>query len=238
MAESKLAASGKQRLADILYGQILEQIVAGKLEEGDRLPSENQICQTWSVSRPTVREALMRLQADGLVITRQGSGTYVRKRPSELLTRLVAVSDVAGLLRCMEVRNALEGQAAGLAAQRRTPAQMDAISQASASFAAALEAGGSASEADFGFHIAVADASGNGMFVDILDLLGSRIKYTMTVNLGITQATSKERARRVLGEHQAIVEAIARGDTEIATLTMRYHLHCARQRVIDGQALT
>lgn len=235
MPASVAAPNGKQRLVDILYGRILERIVSGELKEGDRLPSEHQICQQWNVSRPTVREALMRLNADGLVTARQGAGTFVSRRPSDLLTRLAVVSDVPGLLRCLEVRNALEGQAAGLAAQRRTPEQMHGIAAALEALGRTLDSGVVSAEEDFAFHLAVAGASGNGMFVDILQLLGSQVKHAMGVALGITQATSRERAQRVFAEHKAVVDAIARGDAEGAGLCMRFHLHRARQRVIDGQ---
>lgn len=231
----KLVTQGKQRLVDVLYGQILEQIVSGALQEGDRLPSEHQICQQWNVSRPTVREALMRLRADGLVMARQGAGTFVSKRPSDLLIRLATVSDVPGLLRCMEVRSALEGQAAGFAALRRTPEQMAAIERALHTLGSALDGGAASAEEDFAFHVAVAEASGNGMFVGILQLLGAPVKHAMSVALGITQATSRARGDRVFSEHQAVAEAIAAGDVDAATLCMRHHLHRARQRIMDRQ---
>ncbi len=235
MTDLKLVPQRRERLADMLYGQILQQIVSGVLKEGDKLPSENQICQTSQISRPTVREALMRLHADGLVTTRQGSGTFVQKRPSDQLTRLAKISDIAGMLRCMEVRIALEGQAAALAAQRRTPAQMDHISETLKALQTAFETGVLPAGQDFAFHMAVARASGNGMFAELLEALNETIKHAMTVALGITRTGSKERARRVFEEHEAIAEAIASGDAEAAGLAMRYHLHRSRQRMTDGQ---
>ncbi|MGD0106464.1 MAG: FadR/GntR family transcriptional regulator [Rhodopila sp.] len=225
----------KERLADLLYGQILEQIMSGALKEGDKLPSENQICQSSQLSRPTVREALMRLHADGLVTTRQGSGTYLQKRPSDHLTRLAKVSDIAGMLRCMEVRIALEGQAATLGALRRTSSQMDDISDRLRALGAAFDAGSVPAQTDFAFHLAVANASGNTMFAELLEALNETIQHTMTLALGITRDGSKERGRRLFDEHEAIAEAIADGDAEAAGLAMRYHLHRSRQRVTDGQ---
>jgi DNA-binding FadR family transcriptional regulator len=235
MTVLNLVPSRKERLGDQLYGQILQQIVSGALKEGDKLPSENEICRSFQVSRPTVREALMRLHADGLVTTRQGSGTFVLQRPSDRLTQLAEVSDVAGMLRCLEVRIALEGQAATLAAQRRTPAQLDRISAALSALRSAFETGTVAADLDFAFHLAVAAASGNRLFADVLQTLNETIRGAMTVALGITRTGSKDRARRVVEEHEAIEEAIARGDAEAAGLAMRYHLHRARQRVTDGQ---
>src|SRR5271165_1237857 len=159
MSGLKLVPRRKERLGDHLYGQILEQIVSGALSEGDKLPSEHQICRSFQVSRPTVREALMRLHADGLVTTRHGSGTFVQKRPSDHLTRLAKVSDIAGMLRCLEIRIALEGQAASLAAQRRTPNQMDHISESLAALQVAFKGAAVPARADFEFHLAVAKAS-------------------------------------------------------------------------------
>ncbi len=209
--------------------------MSGALNEGDKLPSENQICRSFQVSRPTVREALMRLHADGLVTTRQGSGSYVQRRPPDQLMRLAKVSDIAGMLRCLEVRIALEGQAAMLAAQRRTPNQMQDITAALAALQAAFEDGSVPAQADFDFHRAVASASGNALFAELLEMLNEIIQQAMTVALGLTRVGSKDRARRVVEEHEAIAEAIARGDAEAASLAMRYHLHRARQRVTDGQ---
>jgi DNA-binding FadR family transcriptional regulator len=231
----KLEPRRREKLGDQLYGQILEQIVSGALREGDKLPSEHQICQLFQVSRPTVREALMRLHADGLVSTRQGAGTFVQKRPSGHLTRLADISDIAGMLRSLEVRSALEGQAAALAARRRSAEQLAAITDALTALRAAFDGGDIPARADFAFHRAVADASGNALFADLLEALHAPIEHAMTVALGITRTGSRERARRVVEEHEAIAEAIASGDAEAAGLAMRYHLHRSRLRVTDGQ---
>jgi GntR family transcriptional repressor for pyruvate dehydrogenase complex len=235
MNDLRLVPRPRERLGDQLYGQILEQIVSGALKEGDKLPSENQICQAFGVSRPTVREALMRLHADGLVTTRQGSGTVVQKRPSEHLTRLAKVSDVAGMLRCQEVRIALEGESARLAALRRTTVETEGIGAALDALRVAFDGSGVPADADYAFHLAIARASGNNLFADILEMLNKTVQHAMTVALGITRTGSKERARRVVEEHEAIAEAIARGDGEAADLAMRYHLHRSRQRMMDGQ---
>lgn len=235
MSGLSLVPGRKERLGDQLYGQILEQIVSGALKEGDKLPSENQICRSFNVSRPTVREALMRLHADGLITTRQGSGTFVQRRPPDHLIRLSDGAGVAGMLRSLEVRIPLEAQAAALAARRRTTAQMDRIIRAMGALRAAFETGEVPPARDFEFHMTVAAASGNPLFGEVLHTLEQAIQGAMSVALGITRTGSRDRARRVVEEHEAIVDAIARQDQEEAALAMRYHLHRARQRVTDGQ---
>ena len=235
MAGLKLQPKRKERLGDQLYGQILEQIVSGTLKEGDKLPSEKELCLMFEVSRPVVREAMMLLQADGLVVARQGSGTYVQRRPPQGLIALAGASDVAGMLRCYELRVPLEGEAAALAAKRRTPEQLEQIKAALDELRRAIETRSPASAADFAFHRAVAEASCNDMFVSILETLHGAIDNSMTVALNITAQGSAERSRRVLDEHSRIYDAIAMSDPEAANLAMRYHINRARQRITDQQ---
>lgn len=225
--------SGSARLADQLYGHLLEQIVSGALAQGDKLPSENALCKTHGVSRPIVREALLRLQADGVVHTRRGVGSFIRRRPPQGLIQFTEPSDVAGLLRCFEVRLPLEGATARLAAERISPRSHAAIDQALSHLSAAMDGAQNAEDADFGFHLAVAKAAGNDFFVDILTSLHGAVSRSMRVALGITQAGSKDRIRRVYEEHVGVRDAIVSQDGEAADLAMRYHLHRARQRITD-----
>ena len=95
---------------------MLELIAAGQIAEGDKLPSEHQISQRFSVSRPVVREALARLRDDGIIVARHGIGSFVRRRPPQGLIDYAGADDVAGLMRCMEARLAVEPAAVG-----RTP---------------------------------------------------------------------------------------------------------------------
>jgi len=120
----------QSKLADQLYEQILDRIVNGGLAVGGKLPSESQLGELFGVSRPVVREALSRLQADGVVISRHGSGSYVQRRPNQAFALLAPTGDVANLMRCMEFRIALEGEAASLAARRRTEADLTRLEKA------------------------------------------------------------------------------------------------------------
>lgn len=221
------------RLADQLYGQLLEKIVAGELIEGDKLPSENEISRTYGISRPVIREALMRLQADGLVYSRQGVGSFVKSRPPEGLIQFAEPSDVSGLLRCFEARMPFEGAAAGLAASRATSHDIENIESSLIQLEAALEGDGLADQADFNFHMAVAKATGNDFYVSILGTLNAAINSGMQVALQITKGGSQDRMQKIRDEHRAIFDAISSGDVTAADLAMRYHIHRARTRVTD-----
>ncbi|AUG55552.1 FadR/GntR family transcriptional regulator [Thalassospira marina] len=233
MAGLKLKIQKREKLADQLYGQILEQIVSGNLAEGAKLPSENEICASFGVSRPVVREALRKLQTDGLVFARQGVGSFVKKRPPQGLIEFAQAADVAGLLRCFEARIAIEGETARLAAERAGTRHHKEIEHALRTLEKGIGSGGIANEADFDFHLAIARASGNDIFVTMLNSLHSVIAGSMGVALSITRTGSKERAQKVCSEHQQIFDAILGRDAAAADLLMRYHLMQARQRVTD-----
>lgn len=234
MSNLILVPEKKERLGDRLYGQILEQIASGTLRPGDKLPSENKLCELFNVSRPVVRQALVRLQADGMVLTRKGLGTVVRNSPPEGLTRFSQPSDVAHMLRCLELRLAIEGEAAAWAATRHSLPELKRIGRALELLEQQIQDGAITASADFAFHQAVAAASGNILFEQVLQSLDDAIRRGMVIALGLTKERSPERARRVLDEHRAIYDAIGRHDAQGASLAMRYHLDRVRQRVTDG----
>jgi DNA-binding FadR family transcriptional regulator len=182
-----------------------------------------------------VREALLRLQADGLVATRKGVGTVVQNAPPEGLTRFSQPGDVAHMLRCLELRLAVEGQAAAWAATRHTAAELRRLGRAMDAFEEQMRIGGLTASADFAFHQAVSAASGNILFEQVLQSLDDAIRRGMVIALGLTKERSPERAQRVIDEHRAIYDAIARRDGQGAELAMRYHLDRVRQRVTDGK---
>lgn len=223
----------RDRLADAVYGRLLEAIVSGRYEVGDRLPAETDLAETFEVSRPVIREALNRLQADGLVTARQGAGTFVARVPPRQIVKLAPRASIAGILRAFEVRIALEGQAARLAAERRSSAELAALGTALEAMRKAMEEGKPAQEADFAFHRAVAMASGNHAFAEILDNLGGTVAAGMTVALNITRHGTRLRTERVIDEHVRIYEAIAASEPDSAELAMRYHIDQARKRLTD-----
>lgn len=228
-----LVLARRQRLGDQLYGQILEQIVSGRLAEGARLPPETEICRLFGVSRPVVRQALQRLRADGLVQARQGSGTFVLARPSERLASFVDPGAVAALMRCLEVRIGLEGAAARFAAERRSARELEAIVISHEALRAQATTGGMSAETDLCFHAAVAAASGNTYFSRLLQVIQLELQRFMTLSLNLTRTGSRLRADQVLHEHRLILEAIRGQDGEAAENAMRFHIIQARRRMID-----
>lgn len=220
------------RLADQLYEQILEQIVSGRLPEGARLPSEKELCRLFEVSRPIVREALLRLNVDGLVVSRRGSGTYVRRRPAPNFMDLVGGSNVADLFRCWELRIPVECEATYFAAQRRTAADLAAIRQTLEEFKGLFDTSAVGNEADLRFHRAVAAASGNDLFVSILESLRDSIDKGMKLAHKLSWADNHVRLKKIFAEHVQVFDAIAASDAEGARDSMRNHIENARERIL------
>ena len=194
------------------------------LSVGDKLPSENEISERYGVSRPVVREALLRLRADGLVTAHQGLGTFVSHQPAPRLKTFSDVEHVSAYLRAQEVRVALEGDAARLAALRRTDEQLRKIEEAHQAFAESLAQGRMSAEADLAFHASIAEASGNDFYLGVLESIHDSISGFMRLTLSLTRTGSRQRAQTVLDEHATILAAIRAQDGEHARVAMQFHL--------------
>jgi GntR family transcriptional regulator, transcriptional repressor for pyruvate dehydrogenase complex len=221
-------------LAQSVVEALQAPIRDGRVEPGTKLPSEGQVMAAFGVSRTVVREALSKLQAAGLVATRHGVGTFVVGRGDEASFRigpqqLETLRDVIALL---ELRIGVETEAAGLAAQRRTPANLALMRQALDEIAAAVAAGRDAVAADFRFHSEIARATQNAHFSNLLDTLGARIIPRSRLDPSATRLDEAHLAylRIVNSEHESIHDAIARQDADGARAAMRTHLVNSRER--------
>ncbi len=210
-----------------------DRIREGRLQPGDKLPTESAVMAEFEVSRTVVREALSKLQAAGLVETRHGIGTFVLglgPAPGFKLTpdQFSTLHDVIAVL---ELRIGIETEAAALAAQRRTAANLQALRAALDAMEAAIAAGGDAVAADYQFHLEVARATQNSHFSELMRTLGGMI--IPRARLDDSEALTAERRqylRRVNGEHESIFDAISSQDGEAARAAMRTHLANSRER--------
>ena len=220
-------------LADQVYALLLGAIDAGAYSSGERLPSESELSRSYGVSRPILREALMRLKADGFVVSRQGAGTFVARRPPDKLMALARVQDVARYLRTYEIRSALEGQGAWFCALRRTEKELAEIEAAHRDLLTALSVGAAAAKLDFAFHRSVAKSSGNDLFVELLDALNELVIGGMSLGVGVNQEVPPASLNRIAEEHTRILEAVQACEPESAKLAMQYHIDQAKRRLTD-----
>lgn len=227
------AEARRPKLADRVVEAIRARILDGSLVPGSQLPTEGRLCEEHGVSRTVVREAVARLAADGLVTPRQGAGVFVNERPGTDVGALLAEisGKVSMVLNVLEVRMAVEIEAAALAAQRRSASQEARMFEAFNTFANDLRAGRPTGAADFAFHRAIAEATNNPFYVEILDVLGRRtIPRDLVTMVSSRLLQSQEYQERLQAEHGAILAAISDGDSDSARDAMRRHLSASRRR--------
>jgi GntR family transcriptional regulator, transcriptional repressor for pyruvate dehydrogenase complex len=228
-------SADRLRLSDTVYNQLLGDIIEARIAVGERLAPETRLAERFAVSRPVVREALQRLQSDGVVISRQGSGSFVQRSPSRQVGALTRTFTLHDVLQSFELRMPLEGLSARLAARKRSDAQMTVIEKAALALKAVFGKSNAAQEADYAFHRAIAVASDNLLLLETLDQLADRLKGAMNVTLSLSRQASVQRRDRVLDEHDRIVRAIKVQDADSAAIAMHYHIDQARNRLLDGQ---
>lgn len=219
-------------LAQRVVAGLKERILAGDLAPGSKLPSEAELIEAYAVSRTVVREAVTRLRAEGLVETFQGRGSFVLTvpEPTSFQLEATAIRSHHDVLAMVDFRLGVESEAAALAAARVDETGAQLIRDALAAFAAAEPE--QAVEADFAFHRAVAAASGNRFYLDLLDSLGPMMIMLPRTRLAdaysLTDATHVERVAR---EHDNVAAAVLAGDPDTARAAMRVHLGNTRRRL-------
>jgi GntR family transcriptional repressor for pyruvate dehydrogenase complex len=217
-----------------IYHHILELIVTGEFAVNDRLPSEIELGRRFGASRPVVREALARLRDDGIVVSRQGSGSYVRQRPDTAVLRFAPFGSISDIQRCFEYRVGLEGAAAALAAARWDQHDLAEIHAAFGDLEECIRDGRLGVEADERFHMAVARATHNGYQVAAQVALQPQIGFGMNLTRNLSLMRTARRLRLVQDEHIAIVAAIEARDGPLARLAMENHIENARRRMFEG----
>ncbi|MEM9134890.1 MAG: FadR/GntR family transcriptional regulator [Actinomycetota bacterium] len=203
---------------------------SGEVSVGDRLPPERQFAEAFGVGRSAVREALKSLSLLGLVEIRQGDGTYVASRSSELLPSVIEWGLLLGQERTFEMieaRQHLEELIAGLAATRRNQPSLERLRGHLATMEASTDDPEVFVAADIDFHLEVAHAAGNRVLADVLTSLQSLLR----VWIGRVIAEGPDNANLTVQEHVAILTAIEAGDDAGARAAMGRHLREARRRL-------
>jgi GntR family transcriptional repressor for pyruvate dehydrogenase complex len=234
--ESAIRNIGKRgNLVAMLTETLEREIVEGRYRPGDRLPTESSMATSAGVSRTVVREAVASLRAAGLVETRQGAGAFVLTNTLRLggLPK-IARNQLEDIVAVLELRLAVEVEAAALAAARRTDEDIALLDRALAQFDVEREHEGSGLDADVDFHLSVAAATKNPYFGQFLSGLGRSAVPRSRLNRGGKDARNlEEYLRFVQIEHGAIRSAIVAHDSALAAAAMRAHLAGSRSRYAE-----
>lgn len=227
------SSAPSHRVQDALQREIGE----GRWAVGDRLPSERALTRQFEVSRVAVREALTVLKSLGMVASRPGSGVYVTRNTPMTAGLDISAASHGEILDCLELRRAVEVEAARLAARRRTPLQLHEISRALDEMEARVLDGSPSADEDWSFHLAVARATNNPFFARTMATFGPtaipRQRIVVSAGSGREQFTHE---RALVEEHRQILHALADGMADAAAEAMRSHLARAldRYRCLEG----
>lgn len=222
---------GSKTLSQRIEDDILEAIRQKRLNPGDKLPTEHELCDQFGVSRPTVREAIRRLNARGLVTVKKGSGVYVAKlselsATDQIRLYLELQYDEVFNVHMVQIRQILEPESARLAAQFRDDADLQEMDKILEQFES-VNKGDYAKEGqlDRDFHLLIAKASRNpvmGLVLDPLFELMPRIRSEVYASIESAQSSAKE-------YHRKIYDAIKAQDADKAFDIMKEHLRIAEE---------
>ena len=218
------------RLYERVSTDLSRQIAAGEVLVGQRLPSERVLAQTYAVSRPTVREALIALELDGLVEVRQGSGVYVASASPR--GGMAREADM-GPFELLEARRAIEGEASALAAARITDAEVAELTGVLAEMEACGRDVDRSEAADRRFHMLIAAATQNSAMIAAVEMLWDARARSPQYKLMSDKAHAAGVVPRI-DEHAVIVAALTRRNAEEARTAMRLHLTRVLESIMEA----
>ncbi|MDV3250005.1 FadR family transcriptional regulator [Devosia sp. BK] len=232
LVEAALPAR-KPKLAQMVIDALRKRISSGEFGPGEKLPTESQLTVHFGVSRTVVREAIAALSADGSVQPRQGAGVFVLANAASAFAAIGGETSnkISVALNVLEVRMGIEIESAGLAAIRRSASQEAAIQEAWHEFGRLLKSGNPTGKTDFAFHRAIAAATNNPFYIEVLDGLGSRtIPCDVASPWGTESVLTYDYQAGLHEEHKRILQAIAAQNADAAREAMRQHLSRSQDR--------
>ena len=219
----------KSNLVDEVYGQLLHMLASGEYPEGSKLPSETQLCEALGVSRNTVRTAMSKLIALGIVDNQQGYGNRVRSMNVGMYANSILpcmLANASDLVLATEFRIGVESMAARLAAMRATERDIRRLREAYENADRCIDCEDAFATYDMEFHRLVAEASQNPLFVRTSEMIEAM--YT-TWLIGFQRNHGVDKSHDY---HSRIYEAIRQHDPEAAAKGMQQHLEDVLDKVI------
>lgn len=233
----KSAPLGKIRLADTIADELEKRILEGSLKAGDRLPAERELALELGVSRPSLREAMQKMVSKGLLSTRHGGGTFVTDRlDAHFVDPWQDMLKGHPLLHrdLLEFRQMLESQAAALATERATDADIRRLDGAYATLEAVYASDdlGACIDADVAFHQAIAEASHNVLIGHLTASL-MRVIHGHVANNLMHLYARPQRWEQLQAQHHAIWQAIRTRQSQQAVAAAAAHIEFVRQNIED-----
>lgn len=219
-----------RRLYQQVADQIRQVIEASRFAPGTRLPPERELAQQLGVSRPSLREALIALEIEGIVETRMGSGVYVCTPPAPTSLESPMLGESPSEL--MQARLMLESAVITLAAARMNRQALDRLKACLDAMRADIRRGNPPLEADRRFHLTIAELTGNTLLARMVGELFDGRHGAITSRMS-RRAENVRSWQTALEEHEAILRALEQRDPQEAAAAMCGHLKASRERWIE-----
>lgn len=203
--------------------KMVSHLIRGQWHEGEKIPTERELCQKLGVGRASLREALKALEIMGMIETRSGDGTYVCRRSdffSKPILWAIASSSEAQTRELVEARTLIEVELAGLAAERATPASVERLSEELDAMERLRGDPQGFVQADVNFHLVIGHAAANLILVNALELTRNLLQQWM-----LTAVTVNGVSKKACAQHKRILIAVKAHDSAAAREEMRKHLH-------------
>lgn len=224
------------KLSDVILQQLENMILEGSLAPGEKLPPERELAKQFEVSRPSLREAIQKLEAKGLVTRRQGGGTFVKNQLEEGLTDplfdLIS-KHPESQFDLLEFRHALEGIAAYYATMRGTRNDFIKVKQSFDKIALANDDLMQKAKAINAFHFCIAEASHNVVLLHLVRGMQALLEQNVLQNL--TVLLEKQHISEQLAEHRRLLmDAVIEGNPEQARLASNAHLAFIEEALLEA----
>ncbi len=209
-----------EEIADLILGDIK----TGNLKPGDRLPSISRMAEIHQVSSASIREALNSLRVMGVIEVKHGQGSFVNERiPLDLnhTFEIITRKDIEDLL---DLRKIIEVGCARAASEKSGKEQIDQMEYALEKMQTAVENNELGEEADYEFHMAIAEATDNRMLVNLLEEVSETMLETMKETRRIWLYEGEKSIKKIYEEHKLIFEAVKNRDADAAATHMFNHL--------------
>ncbi|ACX51711.1 GntR domain protein [Ammonifex degensii KC4] len=218
-----------RRTSDSILEQIKTLIIEGQLAPGDKLLTERELSERLQVSRASVREALSALNLAGILEIKHGEGIYIKRpEPNAVIEPLVFILllEKDKVQNILEVRKALEVEAAGLAAERCPPELLQELEKIIEEMEAILPQGEGEKSAqlDLRFHLTLAQASCNPLISSLMNTIQEIIGQTLRITRALWLSATAGTTQRLFEEHREIYLAVAARDKFRAREIMYQHL--------------
>ena len=209
----------RPRLYEVIVEQLCAYIADNEMMPGEKLPAERDLATKLSVSRASLSQALVALEVQGVLSVRHGDGAILVRRPTEERAIRALREHADRIPDVIEAREALEVKLAGLAAARRTDAEMAAIDAAIATMEAEVEAGERGVVGDEMFHEAITAAAHSSLLAKLMHEISGLIRETRIESL-----SQENRPRASLEGHRKIADAVRKQDPREASRAMAEHI--------------